>query len=362
MRLITAVLLASLVLSAKLEAFGRSIKILHISLHAGCIKDIEEVARALDLNVTPWLIQRDRPRLKYDGEGKFTNDIYNITHERAARIWSINKEYFDQFDLIITSDTAPLARIFLENGWKKPLIIWVCNRFDYADAETAKGKFPDKEYYELFQNAATLPNVRIISYTRFEQVYARRKGVDIGTAIINPVGRLPVNFNQTHSAIPASINKPEYIFLFPRLETQREVDFIQTVCRKYGIKTYHGSYNGPEDLRGFKGVLYFPYAWSNLALFENLQQGIVHFVPSEKFIKSIDGVMRVLTVSDFELCDWWAPEFRDNFVYFDSFADLKHKIETTNYKELKAQVRRTGLAHRAEMLRRWQKVFGELLN
>jgi len=73
------------------------------------------------------------------------------------------------------------------------------------------------------------------------------------------------------------------------------------------------------------------------------------------------GQMRVLTTTDFELCDWWSPEFRDYLVYFDSFIDMKHKIEATDYIELKTKILHAGLAHRAEMLERWQKVFDELL-
>jgi hypothetical protein len=151
------------------------------------------------------------------------------------------------------------------------------------------------------------------------------------------------------------------MFLYPRLGTQAAVDFIESACQRHGIKVHHGTYNGPEDLAGFKGVLYFPYAWSNLALFENLQQGIVHFVPSEEFIKQSASHIRVFTTTEFELCDWWAPEFREYLVYFDSFADLKHKIETTDFNTLKQKIRAAGATHRAEMLRRWSQVFEELL-
>ena len=61
------------------------------------------------------------------------NAVYNIGHQRAETVWNRHKDYFDKFDVIVTSDTAPLSRIFLQNGWRKPLIIWVCNRFDYCD-------------------------------------------------------------------------------------------------------------------------------------------------------------------------------------------------------------------------------------
>jgi hypothetical protein len=362
-RIIVALLFVASIFGADCWALDRPLKILHMSFHRGCLNDIDEVGRELGLDITRWFVQDDCPRTLYDGEERLTNSIYNVTHERAQKVWDINKEYFDQFDVIITSDTAPLSRIFVQNGWKKPLIIWICNRFDYADGETSHGRFPDREYYDLFRKAATMPNVRIVSYTPYEHVYARRRGVEIGTLTINPIGRLPIPFDESKSSIPKHIKKSDNLFLYPRMDGQYQVDFIQKSCAEVGLKTYHGQYNGPEDLTGFKGVLYFPYQWSNLALFENMQQGIVHFVPSESFIKQLVSQrkpVRHTTLSEFELCDWYAPEFRDHIVYFDSWEDLKYKVDTIKYGVLSIKVRAAGAAHRAEMLNRWQQVFDEL--
>lgn len=353
--------LMTLLVSAESSALQAPLKVLHLAFHRGCLKDIEDVAKVLGVNVTSWFIQ-ETPREEFDGETRFTNDIYNITHERAAKIWEINKDYFESFDVIITSDTAPLARIFLQNGWRKPLIIWVCNRFDYADAQSqaVKDSFPDEAYYDWVRKAMTMSNVRVVAYTKYEQVYASRKNVDIGSLMINPIGRAPVAFNDSQSHIPKSIDKSKYLFLYPRLDNEIQVEFIKQSCAQVGLETYHGGYNGPEDLLGFRGVLYFPYAWSNLALFEDLQQGIVHFVPSESFLKELGSHVRTVTMTEFELCDWWSPEFRDFLIYFDSWDDLKHKIDTTDFESFSAKVRNAGASHRVEMIRRWRALFDEL--
>lgn len=165
-----------------LEAPNR-LNILHMSFHKGCINEFNAVGKALGLQVTSWFIQSDLPRFDGSSTG---GAIYNIGHERAEKVWNLHKDYFEQFDAVITSDTAPLSRIFLQNGWKKPLIIWVCNRFDYYDAASLDCHFPDQEYYDLFKQAATMPNVKIISYTPYEHIYAAQKGIDIGTLTIKP--------------------------------------------------------------------------------------------------------------------------------------------------------------------------------
>ena len=55
-------------------------------------------------------------------------------------------------------------------------------------------------------------------------------------------------------------------------------------CAMLNIKTFNGRYNGPNDLAAFKGIIHIPYAWSNLAFFENIQSGLPYFIPSIEFM------------------------------------------------------------------------------
>lgn len=160
------------------------LKALHISFHGGCIKEIEAVANELEIDLTSWFIPKMTPNF-FDPDSN-GNSVYNMGHDRAQRIFEKHKNFFEDFDVIITSDTAPLSRIFLQNNWKKPLIIWVCNRFDYHDKLSLDCSFPDAEYYELFKKASISQNVRIVAYTLFEKYYAKTKGIDIGTLLIKP--------------------------------------------------------------------------------------------------------------------------------------------------------------------------------
>ncbi|TET36611.1 hypothetical protein E3J61_00540, partial [Candidatus Dependentiae bacterium] len=164
----------------------KKVKVLHITFHEGCKKDFEEVARELDLDLTSWFVQH-LPQEFWEGFHA-GNEIYNVGPHRAQRVWGRHKDFFDQFDLIVTSDTAPLSRIFLQNEWKNPLIIWVCNRFDYAHGRGGEDGFPDREYYNLIRQATQKKNVRIIAYTPFEHEYMRRKGIEMGTRTIKPLG------------------------------------------------------------------------------------------------------------------------------------------------------------------------------
>lgn len=337
-------------------------KVLHLSFHKGCVMDFEEVGRALNLDLTFWYILDDAKMARINFDGVSTNSgIYNISHDKACKVWEKHKEYFDQFDVVVTSDTAPLSRIFLQNNWQKPLIIWVCNRFDYCDGPTHDGTFPDHEYYDLFRKALNAPNVRVIGYTAFEHFYASLKNVKTDWFTIKPLGSIEHAVRSGQSSyIPEQINKETTLFIYPRLDDD-QMHYVQAECAQRNIPTYTGSYNGPHDLQGFKGVIYFPYAWSNLAVFENFHQGIIHFVPSEKFI--VQNVLfnrlpiRYCTFYLFNFVEWYSPEYHPYMVYFDSWDDLKNKIATTNYDELRAKIKTFGAEHRTKMLDRWRSVF-----
>jgi len=342
----------------------RALKVLHLSFHMGCVKDFEVVGKELGLDVTSWYILANKESHdRFDPSStKSWNAIYNITHDRAETIWKKNKDYFNQFDVVITSDTAPLSRVFLQNPWKKPLIIWICNRFDYSDWETRGNSFPDNEYYDLFRKAKNQKNVTIVGYVAYEHFYAKSKGVDTGNLLIKPVGSIEESTRFSgNSYIPAEVKKDETFFIPPRLEPHQVTHLINQ-CASLGVKSYCGKYNGPHDLAGFKGVINFPYAWSNLALFENIHLGLPMFVPTIRFLKELarspeSQLYRFLSLDNLEYAEWFAPENKDVFVYFDSWADFRHKVQTLDFEQLRKKTIEFGKNHKQEMLRRWSGVF-----
>ena len=345
-----------LILSTSL--FGA--KILHVSFHRGCLNEIEYIARMLGHEITSLMVQDFQPKA-FDGCSQ-GNELYNMSHNRAENTWKLHQDYFKQFDAIITSDTAPLSRIFLQNGWDKPLIIWVCNRFDYRHGNAQD--FPDQEYYNLFAQATRLPHVRVISYCPFETFFMRSKGIQIHNKVIKPCASPHVT---TSSIIPSHVKKEETFFLPPyHNETACNVSKL---CQNLGIKTYHGRYNGPSDLQHFKGIIHLPYAWSNFAFFENMQLGIPYFVPTIKFLRTLHRTQPnyffqdqryMFTEHHHELAEFYCPEYKDIIVYFDSWDDLRKKIKTTHYDTLRKKIRKKAAEHQKTMLSHWKNTFDEL--
>jgi hypothetical protein len=339
---------------------ARPLQLLHLSFHKGCINEINFIAQELQFNVTSMFIPHVPPG-EFDGQTS-GNALYNMGHDRAKNIWNKHKDYFNQFDAIITSDTAPLARIFLQNNFTKPLIIWVCNRFDYFDNASLDCNFPDEEYYQLFQQATADENVYIIPYTAYESFYAAKKNVIFNHDVIAPSGIASIN--PATSDIPEHIYKSEAFFIPPYLN-DTSMNVAQE-CSLLEINTYQGRYNGSADLKDFKGIIHIPYAWSNLALFENIQQGIAYFVPSITFmLNNISlGKSWWMNVHDlknnYHMAEWYNDEHREIITYFDSWEDLKNKIESTDFDALRTKIKNYAQQHREKIIQQWKKIFTEI--
>ncbi len=329
---------------------------LHLSFHKGCINDIKMIANVLGFDVTSVFIP-DMPAQAFDGKSS-GNYLYNIGHDRALNIWNKHKNYFDQFDGIITSDTAPLARIFLQNNYEKPLIVWICNRFDYSDTANLDCDFPDEEYYQLFQEALVKKNVFIIPYNDFEAFYAGQKKILLNHATIKPSGMfemLPFT-----SAISADIHKQETFFIPAYLN-----DAIIPRERLI-VPTYKGRYNGPNDIKDFKGIIHIPYAWSNLAFFENIHNDIAYFVPSYSFMKKLLATGDAWWANGnffdkyYSLSEWYNKENKEVITYFDSWDDLNHKLASTDFDFLKTKIQSFSQAHIIKTLNQWKSIIDDI--
>ena len=338
------------------------LKVLHLTFHKGCKQEFEKVAHELSLDLTTWFIP-NLPPYYFDEQAK-GNALYNIGHDRAERIWLSHKDYFETFDVILTSDTAPLARIFLQNGWTKPLLVWICNRFDYTDATSLDCDFPDPEFYELFSHAMSLRNVKMIAYTAFEHHYTKTKGVDTGNLTITPIGFNDLLDNAEVSCIPQDIIKSNTFFL-PPYHNETIFMNLSEKCINLGIPAYCGRYNGPLNLKDFKGIIHLPYSWSNLALFENMQMGIPYFIPSIKFLHELllqgkyfhPNASCLIHEELYKLSEWYSPENSAIFTYFDSWEDLQEKIAKGDYDEIRKQTLLHAHKKKETMLERWKAIF-----
>lgn len=320
-------------------------RVFHLSHHQGCLADFAEVGRRLGLEV----------------ESAIFDDGYNIGRERADRAWLRWNERLNDADVVLVSDTAPLARIVLQHldTFTGRLVVWVCNRFDYADQQTNDCGFPDAGFYELFRNAGADERVDFISYTPFEIAYASERGVNLGPEVIRPLGLGAAA--PTENPVPASVPRSASV-LVPPYHNDRLFDLAQR-CQSFGVAAYCGRYGGASDAATFKAVVHVPYAWSTFALFEHLQHAMAVFVPSLAFFRQLATEPGFfwpdLRDDRLELAEWFSP-VNDFLVHFDSWEDLERRLHTTELDRVRNATSAAALRHAETTLRAWERVFSRM--
>jgi hypothetical protein len=321
----------------------------HLSNHDGCIADFEYVAGELDLEVRPF---------RYD-------DGYNIGPERARRSWELWRERLTAADVVLVSDTAPLARIILErlDEFAGHVVVWVCNRFDYADQATNDCGFPDPDYYELVRRCAGHERVHIAPNTAFEIEYARGKGVDLGERVIKPQGRRRASAQRPR--VSPGIDRSATVYVPPYHNDSVFMD-LASRCEALGAPAWCGRYHHPEDLSEFRAIVHIPYAWSTIAFFERLAAAIPTFIPSPKLLLEMwrqpnffwpdsQRLDELLTISE-----WYAPEHDGLLVHFDSFEDLGEKLRELDLEPVRERMRSFAERHAIRTCAAWSELFDEI--
>lgn len=343
-------------------------KVLHISHHLGCMRDHAYIYNTLGLQYKFW---------------KFHNGLFKITKDLANTIWNERKNFFNEFDYIVTSDTAPLSRIFMENidELRPKVIVWICNRFDY-NMES------DNSFYDIFNKVSVhhKDKFRIIGYSDFERIYCADKGIQDVLDVITPIGINPreldihidsldmLNKSYTddpNSKIKYNMNSELANKVFIPIYGNDNLFFnLYTLLNSNNIECFNGGYSHPSDLRYCKLLVTFPDAYSKLITFETIQNEVVVFLPSEEFLIKLhptsnngrqywfNNPFGNLNNETVQLCEWY--RYKNCRVYFNSIEDLIHKIKiitSDEIEEKKKWCRIYGEEIKNKNLEKWKTVF-----
>lgn len=263
---------------------------LAIGFHQGALDSLKSVLPQIDT----WLLPIDKNEF-----------YYNMTHEKAAMLWEKHEEKFNSYDVIITTDTTPLCRIFLQGDYRGRLVIWICNRFDYA----ADSFVFDKEYYDLLEKANFDNNVRIAAYSKYDRVYAFRKNIYVDE-IIKPV-------------FEPMYNEPQGTYYIPDYQN----NYTFHLSEKLRLPHRTGRH-ADEELKTFQAVVHLPYHWQGVGEQNALRYCVPYYVPSKQLLFNLiaTGKYWFQNQADvyklIDLCNFYDKENRAVF-YFDSLDDIK---------------------------------------
>jgi hypothetical protein len=328
-------------------------KLLHITFHKGCELEIEYVFNKLGHQLD----------VMYFDDGETTGgELYKINHNRAQKCWEKYKDFFNTYDGIITSDTCPTSRPFLQNNWSKLLIIWVCNRFDYEIGN----EYNDPEFYQLMRDIPNRKNVYICGYTMIELLFATHKGVDIGNTLIKPCGKNLKSINSQKNYNNEKTNK----FYVPVYHNETILMNLPEKLKSLNIDSESKRFSHISDLLEYQGVICIPYAWSTFAFFEMLQLGIVIFIPSIDFLIELfkngnywfQPPFHIDNKELLKLSEWYCNENSNVLTFFDSWKDLQDKINTINYKEKSDNIKYFAKNHHDTSITLWNNIINDYKN
>jgi len=289
---------------------------------------------------------------------------YHITEAIAHQLWNTYKDLYQSYDIILTSDTVALSYIFLLHleELKPHLIILNCNRYSYAMEHEPKFT----QLLQMVQNNAAkyLSKVTYIPYTDFERIWCGKNQIYLHERAIMPIGKYTKHINDANDILDC----------FKPTDTQyRTKDIGETIF----LQNYHnysqfmnlskylydncisvdkGSYVNLEEIKAYKAMVVLPDQFSKYFTYESIQEDIVVFMPSAKFLMelvkkpgyyfSIEGSSGLLTPEFVNLCEWYKyPETR---IYFDSFDEMVQLIH--------------GLTPaRIESIRQWCQFYGKVI-
>jgi hypothetical protein len=110
-----------------------------------------------------------------------------------------------------------------------------------------------------------------------------------------------------------------------------------------------------------EGMLCLPGILPDHFLFEHLQQGVVQFVPTIRFLKRLGFVSRD-GMNSIHMSEWYCPDYADFIQYFNSWDDLKTKIRETDYADLAKKMEQLGLEERQDAATNWKALFEDIRN
>ncbi len=352
-------------------------KILHLSFHVGCVREIKYVMQRLGHTVD------FIPKL---GSLDLTAGARKITADEANSIWQTCQDIFNSYDVIITSDIAALSRIFLQAGTaiKPHVIVWICNRITIC--------MDDQEDFFKLLTAADRKKVSIVPYTEFERFWANRLGIWTPHHTITPTGGILAPHED--QIIKAAFSKgvqdyfkgnsikvvtePKNTFFVLNYGNNTEFLPLIEILQSHGINAITGHFSHPSELSSFRGVIHLPDAFSKFTGFELLQLGLPVFLPSEEFISktltnsqnsvtkinyffNINGYGGPFDHSFTSMCEWYY--YPDSKIFFNSIEDLIERcrlFKDTDYERCRAAALYDAAYNEERCINAWRHLLSKI--
>ncbi len=350
-----------------------NISVLLINVHFGVANEVEGALRALETNFT---ITHDRGVPVAD---------YVVTQQASDEWWHQHSNLCDEYDFVISGDTAPLARPMFEHCHNAVVVGLITNRYDWAIPD-------DRQYDAMMAAASKRPNVRMVQNNLFEQFHAKvLKQADIFFSAYIPSAGIPSQLAvQVFDSLDVTekqrpLDDSEILVVdhttTGRDHAEREViiSFLGKQANANLRVLQPAHYGGPLGLQN-RVLLHIPYQSNTMALFENLGVNVIYLLPSLRLYRSwgheqaLGHQVRMAGHRPYELpenvylkyVDWYRSDLQHLFYYFDTLEDLLPSSKLRQQIAQEATTKRTLIqthmgGHKQCVMNQWKQLFASSL-
>lgn len=325
-------------------------KALHLTFHYGTANDVNFIFNNLGYDVTFF---------------STTSWPYCITKDLAESIWNQYQEYFQSFDIIVTSDTAALSYpLLLHIDELQPfLVIWICNRFNIA--------MENQQHFEnLFRSSVErIDKVKMIPYTEYEIIWCERFNVKLKEGVITSLGRYETPYMSEEHVMHRCFRPLDVSHMFlPQSESIFIQDYhnnmqLYTFLHNQGVSVAFGRYMDVRELIGYKAVVAFPDAFCKIFYMEAIQHGIIVLLPSKQYLYKLlsDGEYGFTSkqyVTTLDVCEYY--KYPDCYIFFDDIVDIPDILQKLDCAIVKTRLQKQREIVYNSVMKKWLNVVTSL--
>ena len=295
---------------------------LHLTSHIGTKKNFENVFKFL--NIENKLITQ-----------KFISNSFYYNEASSNDIWNYYSDKLDDISVLIFTDTSMIARPFLQNIEKHNclIVIYITNRFDWGI-----WGFTDDFYYQLYSEMSHHNRVIFCADNNYDQHYAMSHNIKFlydDSIKLTPI----INENIILS------NKNKFFIYNRGTKINQYEQYLKNLNIDYDVYGEgYDRFKNNESICEYKGFIHLPYQTNIQSLWENLGYFIIYYIPSKNFITELitqdnswyyweeKNRPNELLIKSITLSEWYNEQNQELFEYFESWDDLKYKIENTSHE------------------------------
>jgi hypothetical protein len=222
--------------------------------------------------------------------------------------------------------------------------------------------------------------ITLVANNKYDKEYAE-------TFLNTPIEHIPSVCAYTNA--PWKFDKNHYV-VFGKKEhiPYGEIDCVEA----HSLSPYRW-----EDIHSYPAAIHFPYNASEMKIFEQYTANMPLVLPSQKFCLELweqypDQVMSQLSFNRLRglpsrsiinypkskdpnnytnkesmaywigLSDFYDTEWMPFITYFDSFKDLRDKLDGMNFKAISKQMEMYNIGRKANVISKWQRVLNRIAN